>query len=382
MEMSLDLKLFQKELAEQKVYDTWQYVDSLREMLIYMDASYQLLEHVYDNRKQALSSQEQKILQTAIQTGSASVREEDLHCTDINIAGLIIDDGIFLRKTTIEFFHYARMSMDILFQIINAALFGDRASKVTDRQLVQNVIATLGRTPAFEMLNTMLEDNKNNDTFEYLQTFDNYIKHIKTILVTVKNSFIIGKSNEFSIREFVYDGKLYPAKDALDKVREVNTYVKDTVEKILAEVQNQLPNCLDNSQRIQKISFKQIVKQNPDSNVVEYISFFIDVENDISELPSEIKVLPLIIKPNDEIFSFDFRFHKIFIKKHGCEEDGIVGYAELKNGLETNELYRVFEVKPCGIEEYHRYIFSFAQDYPRISINYYAMEGSVIFCKD
>lgn len=377
--MSLDLKLFQRELAQQKVYDTWQYVNSLSEMLTYMDASYELLGHVYDNRKQTLVTKEQNILQTAIQTGSASVIEEDLHCTDVNIAGLIIDDGIFLRKTTIEFFHYARMSMDILFQIINAALFGDKASEVTSRRLVQNVILTLGSTPTFATLNTLLENNKNNDTFKYLQAFDNYIKHIKTILVTVKNSFIIGNSNEFLIREFVYDGKLYSGENALDKVRAVNAYVKDTVEKILTEIQKQLPNCLDNSQRIHKLNFKQIVKNKPDSNVVDYISFFIDVENDISELPSEIKVLPLIINPNDEIFSFDFRFHRIFIKKQGCEEDGIVGYAELKNGLDTNELYRVFKVKPCGIEEYHRYVFSFAQCYKKISINYYAMEGSVVF---
>lgn len=35
--MSIDIKELQKELAHQKVYDTWQYVDSLREMLAYMD---------------------------------------------------------------------------------------------------------------------------------------------------------------------------------------------------------------------------------------------------------------------------------------------------------------------------------------------------------
>jgi hypothetical protein len=86
------------------------------------------------------------------------------------------------------------------------------------------------------------------------------------------------------------------------------------------------------------------------------ISFFIDVQNDINELPSEIKVLPLLVKPNDEIYSFDFKIKKIFIKKKDSQEDGIVGYAKLKNGLETNEFYRIFEVHSCGIDEYHKYI--------------------------
>ena len=40
------------------------------------------------------------------------------------------------------------------------------------------------------------------------------------------------------------------------------------------------------------------------------------------------------------------------------------GVCRAKNGLETNEFYRVFEVHPCGIEEYHRYILNFANEYP------------------
>lgn len=379
--MTIDIKAFQKSLAKQKVYDTWQYVESLTETLTYMKVSYELLEKIYAHRRQALSNQEQKMMEIAVKEGEAAVREEDLHCTDLDIAGLVIDDSMLLRKNTMEFFHYARISMDILFQIINAALFGDQSSEVTDRRLVQNVLRTLNCTPTFTKLYTLLDNNKNDDKFKYLQAFDNYIKHIKTILVTVKNSFILGHTDEFLIREFIYDGVSFPTENALDKVKETNNYVIKTIEDILLEVQNQLPNCLDNSKRIQTISFKQLIKESPQSNIIEYISFFIDVQNDISELPDEIKVLPLIIKPNDEIYSFDFRFHKIFIKKKGCGEDSIVGCAELKNGLETNELYRIFEVRACDITEYHEYIFSFAQNYPKISIDYYAMEGSIILCK-
>ena len=117
--MAFDLKKFQKELAQQKVYDTWQYVNSLREMLTYMNMSCELLDKVYAQRGIKLKEKEQEILRKAVETGKASVYESDLHCTDLDIAGLTIDDGLFLQKTTMEFFHYARMCSDILFQIIH-----------------------------------------------------------------------------------------------------------------------------------------------------------------------------------------------------------------------------------------------------------------------
>lgn len=380
--MTFDLKSFQKKLAQQKVYDTWQYVSSLQERLLYMDFSYELINSVYENRLQAIETKEQEKFKEVIANGKTSISEKDLQCSDINIAGLTVNDGIILRKTIIEFFHYARISVDILFQIINAALFGDKAYDITDNKLLNKVIAELKNVPDFTTLYQMLDDNKESEVFKYLQAFDNYTKHIKTILVVVENSIFFGDTNNFIIREFIFKNILYPEVSALDKIREINIYVKDIVEKVLVEVQKQLPNCLDNSQRIQEVSFKQLVKEDPESSVIEYISFFINVQNDISELPAEIKVLPLIIKPNDEIYRFDFRVDKIFIKKQGYEEDGIIGCAELKNGLNTNEFYRVFEVRPCTIDEYNAYIFSFAQKKHNIMINQYAMSGEIILCKD
>lgn len=93
--MILDIKQYQKELAHQKVYDAWQYVESLIEMLTYMDLSYQLLVNVHKNRVDSLKAQQSRILQAAVETGSSSVKESDLHCTDLKIAGLNIDDSIF-----------------------------------------------------------------------------------------------------------------------------------------------------------------------------------------------------------------------------------------------------------------------------------------------
>lgn len=380
--MAFNLKNFQKELAHYKVYDTWQYVNSLQEMLTYMNMSNELLEKVFTNRGTKLKEKEQTILQQAVSKGKASVVESDLHCTNLDIAGLTIDDTLFLRKTTIEFFHYARMSVAILFQIINAALLGDEAYPVENRRMIQDINTKEDGNTNFSTLKTLLDDNKASDTFKYIQAFDNYIKHIKTVLVTVKSSFLLGNHNEFLIREFVYGGATYTKRNAIDTVKDACKYVNDTVEAILAEIENQLPNCVNNSQRIQKISFKFVAKKLEKGIDADYISFFIDVNNDLSELPEEIKVLPLLVKPNDEIYSFDFRFKTILIKKVGTEEDGIIGCAEIKNGFDTNEFYRVFTVRPCTLVDYYSYISKFKQDYSEISINLYAMEGSTILYKE
>lgn len=231
--MGLDLKEFQKRLAHQKVYDAWQYVDSLREMINYMNLSYQLLENVHKTRRESLKKQETKILQEVKKKRTAPFTQKDLQCTNLKIAELDIDDTIFLRKTIVEFFHYARVSLDILFQIINAALFGDESFDIMDKGLIKKVNNKLSQSSSFLHLKNLLDANKNNQTFLYLRAFDNYIKHIKTVLVTVKNSFIFGSANEFLIEEFMCGDTLYPRVNALDKVKEVNDYVVQTTENIV-----------------------------------------------------------------------------------------------------------------------------------------------------
>lgn len=238
-------------------------------------------------------------------------------------------------------------------------------------------------------MKSKLDDIKANDTFKYLQAFDNYNKHIKTILVSIKNSFLIGNNCEFTIKAFSYTDQngtyQYGDEDALTKIREVKNYVELLVDDILAEIQQQIPNCLDNSSRIQNIKYEMRFKETENGEMLDYMSFFIEVEKDISELPGEIKVLPLIVKPNDEIYSFDFRFDKIFIKRKGADEnaENIIGYATLKSPINSNEFYRTFTVTTCGHTEYTKYLLTFKDTYSgKFNMNFYAMEGTMLFYKE
>ena len=276
------------------------------------------------------------------------------------------------------------MSMDVLFQIVNAALLGDSAISVEDKGLLGKLLKELKKKPEFSTLLQLMDDNKNDSRFQYLMAFDNYIKHIKTILITVKNSIFIGHEDIFEINAFSYGGINYASENALDKIKEIHDYVKDTVDTFLNEIVVQVPNCVSNSQRIQEIHYKHVFTECEGKSYIKYLSFFIDVPNDVSDLPSEIKVYPLIIKPNDGIYGFDFRFDKIFIRKSGSDEDNIVGVATLKNGIATNEFYRVYEVHPCRQVDYSLYVANFKTTYQsqKLHMNIYAMDGTMLFIKD
>ena len=114
--------------------------------------------------------------------------------TNLDVGGYELDDIIFLRKTAMEFFHYGRVSMDVLFQIINAALLGDEAFDVEDKGLLGKLLKKLNQKPEFSTLLQLMDANKNDTRFQYLMAFDNYIKHIKTILISVKKQYFYWKS--------------------------------------------------------------------------------------------------------------------------------------------------------------------------------------------
>ena len=381
--MSVDLKQLQQALAAHKVYNAWPYVTSLCENAEFLSVSSNLIQKVYEHRKATLANVGEEILQSALSSPGTPVALTTGHLqrTNLDIVGYEINDTVFLRKTTIEFIHYARVCMDLLVQITNAALLGDEAIDVEDRKIAQKVSEKISTDSNFATLKMLFDGIRNNAEYQYLVAFDNYLKHIKTILIQVKNSIVLGNQNEFSLESFVYGGKRYQRKDAIAAVNTIRRMVLSKIDAVLTEVLRQIPNAKSTSTRVHNIQFEQFVKQSPDSCAVEYISFFINVENDLSDLPHEIAVYPLIIQPSGEICSFDFRYEEIFIRR--MREDGnfdIIGCAKLKNGFDTNELYRRYVITPCSSHDYDMYCINFSTNYPKASINYNAVAGKIVFC--
>jgi len=83
-----------------------------------MNASYEIICKVYNHRKNTLKDIQDEILIEAVKTGKSSLTADKLNRTNLLIGGYEIDD-FFLKKTSFKFFHYAKINMEVLYQIVN-----------------------------------------------------------------------------------------------------------------------------------------------------------------------------------------------------------------------------------------------------------------------
>ena len=135
--MRSDLRRVRKLMAEYKVYDAWQYVQSLQEIFDNMYMACTLLSKAYEHRKQGILGLNQELFEEAASNPGKAVPVtwKRLAVDNQTIYDMTISDTYIMRKNTLDFFHYARLCYDILAQIINASLFGINAFSVEDDSL-------------------------------------------------------------------------------------------------------------------------------------------------------------------------------------------------------------------------------------------------------
>lgn len=377
--MAFNYEEFQKKLVEYKVYDAWIYTVNLVKMLSYVEVSYILINRTVEKRsekiKETLNTQFSQVVSEKI----VKVSDNDLNNGYIDILNLNINEAMFLEKLITEFFHYSRVSFDILFQVINAALLSKENIVMDDGNIISFVSKKV--TGAVK---EAIDNNKNNPIYDYIRAYDNYTKHYKTVLTQSKLALGVDFANQVVIDSFVYKQHTYPSKNALQFVKEAYEYVLKTIEDILMEIEKSLKEDLVDKSRIQEIEFEFVTNVSDGEDSIYYLSFFVDVDECVDKLPEEIKVLPVKITSSGKVYTFDFRFKKIFLRKKGSNK--IIGCANLKNGFDTNEIYRIYEVQQCDsddcIEDYVLYQKNFVKEYPKYNINWGAMEGKFVIIKD
>lgn len=383
--MNLDMQELKTKLAKFKVYDAWQYAESLAQTVLFMNTSYALILKVYEHYTTTWQAVSQEIIQQAFENqGKPSpLTRQHLSRTRLDIAGYEIRDEVFLSKTLIEFLHYARLSLDVLYQIINAALLGDIGVNAEEFTFPPKVIKKLKACSQFSSLCDILENGKNNATIEYLLAFDNFTKHIRTILPFLQQEMFFSNKSTFEIKSFVYKKKTYHATDAIQMIIEVKEATTDIIEKAINELIRQIPYGVGTSKRYQNVKFRILAKENEGIiTAFEYVAFFLEVESSLSELTDTIQVMPLIIKPNGEIYSFILEINEIFISIRDKYEAGIIGVATAKQIENSSEWYRTYQIRPCDSSEFFRYYSTFTTRYPHLNFNYHAMEGQLIAIPD
>lgn len=382
----IDLYKFRQILAKNKVYDAWPYVESLREVLSYMEVTYQVILNVRENTRKQIERVNQQKYDDLKANKKVFLTSEEMKKTDLNICGLEVSDSLYLRKNIIEFFHYARISIDRVFLIVNSALLGEACIKPHSIKFLELLSQSLEKKEEFKETCKKLNKNKNNKLYKYLRDFDNYTKHMDNVLVTINNPFFLCTNDSFMLNEFKVKKTIkgeekifsHSKKDAMKQITETRDYVLETINNILIEVERQIPNCVDNRNRIQMLNFKMQSKRlENDGLSTDYISYFIEVESGMMDFSGkEIKVCPIMVLDDGRVESFDFNFPKIFICIKGTED--IVGCATLKN--DDEKIYKIYTIKPCEHAEYIDYLIDFKQNYSKWQITE-GMNGSIIVYK-
>ena len=114
---------------------------------MYMNVSYEMLKKVHEHRISVLQQVQNEKFVELRNSGEASYKVSDMQRTNLNVSGYRIRRYYILEKTAMEFFHYGRVSMDVLFQLINAALLGDEAFDVEDKGLLGKLLKKLNQKP-------------------------------------------------------------------------------------------------------------------------------------------------------------------------------------------------------------------------------------------
>lgn len=380
--MSIDLKTLQRTLADNKVYDAWPYVLGLLDSMRNMNLSFELAKAVYNHRKNEIESFNQSMLQKAAATPGTRVQATwpGLKSPCQNIAGIEVDDTILMEKSAVDFFHYAHMSIDSVCQIVNSALFGDQAEeeeKVTSGNL-HNKMASVQQ---FGTLSNIMDSGFLNSELVYAKEFDNFTKHIKIAAFNISNSIFFGNKADFILCAFNFRGTTYPEYEAIAKMDIVLQEVEKYIEAVLAELIIQVPNAIGTSSRYHSVSFKSQLREREGKSYVDYVVYFLEVENGITDLPSEISILPLVIKPDGTIEEHILDMDTLFVTIKGQEEDGICGIAKVNHAQRKGAVYRKYTIQPATVDDFYDYYSTFKQDYADHKFQFKAMEGSFVIYK-
>ena len=282
-------------------------------------------------------------------------------------------------KSVLDFFHYARMSFEIITQILNAALFGEKAVPRGQRQFPIEVSKKIGQEPKFAILHNLITTGINDPEIKYLMAFDNFVKHVTNPSFLIKNGFLFSDEATFKIKAF----ENYAEVDAIDKIDSAFIAVNNYIENVLNELLNQMANGIGRSNRFHTVSIKVQLRQIEEKSYVDYVSFFIEVDHGIQDIPSKISVLPLTIDNEGNVIYKPFPIDKIFITLKEKEEQGICGVAELKAGQDSTALYQKFNVRGCTADEYRTYLTTFKDTYQKIRFPMGSpYNGKLVFYED
>lgn len=247
MNKKINYKDFQEVLVKNNSPEACQYLESLWDAYTaYMPISFCMAEKMAEKIVQGETEfieNMNKQLANGSPVAQYRPKISDLPRNICNFQGLEIPAEMLFKKSVYDFFHWARMCLELPLQLINAVFGGVDKSSPEDTRLQCKVKELLKNETRFEELLDMMNRATENDEYKYTCAFDNCMKHIKLVPIkvrTIQISFGSQPSPKFSILAFSHKGHSFDTVNALDKVNGVEEFIRVTIYEMLLETLNVL----------------------------------------------------------------------------------------------------------------------------------------------
>lgn len=243
MTKNIDFAEIDKDVSSKNFFDLLEkydieacrpYIKSLADKRNYMLLSHDLFVNTVESLRKRVQETSAKKIEELNRSGYCSFGSSDTKQWNTLIDGYEIGFQDMLRKTAWDFFHYARLTIDMYLQIINVSIL----DKPYPDEEVRFSKLKSSIEPYKDMV-SFLEDNEKNTEYKYILSFDNYMKHINEVPIDVKmNSSGLFDFTEMALEEvyihsFSYKEQNYEMVKATDKISSARDYTVKTTSRFL-----------------------------------------------------------------------------------------------------------------------------------------------------
>lgn len=239
---------FQKTLKENNLSEVCQYLESLWDTYVsYMPISFnianKMAEIIFQGEKEFFANMENEFIKQS--NGDSLVvsyrpKISDFPQNICNVEGVEIDAEVMFRKSVYDFFHWARICIELSYQFINVASLGSDRIDI-ERLNEKNLKEKLKQKSECQNLLNMINEAIDNPEYKYIQAFDNCAKHIRLIHSEVRGiqiTFGMKPPPKFTISAFSHKGHSYEELDTLEKIDRAESFVREFIYQLLLEIYN------------------------------------------------------------------------------------------------------------------------------------------------
>lgn len=315
--MGRDLKPLRNKMVTFRVYDGWQFVQSVINSIDIARYCIDIIEKIIKQNEDCYNEWFEKStleLDENNEKMDASIDSDILPVYSIKVADVDIDSRFLLQKLTKDFFQYIRNTFDYMAQIVNTCCLRERGKETekVDFAKMNKLFAQQPYSQEFPDIHAWFEKVNSSQEYVYLNAFCNRIKHNSNINIKFSVPFFGGES-KVTVNPFYKDNTNHPSRDIKTYLEFIWKYVFKELCTFLALIEAEIEKKpVSNNRFHQLLGYQQI---NKDSSENSFAYVYVEApENDIKKMPDEIRILFVHQEHTDsQVDAYNCRFNNIYI---------------------------------------------------------------------